>query len=207
MTRTGLVTAFLILAGCVQHGDPALSASGFRETFDGPELSSVWRNTGGPYQIRDGQLHVQGARNKPLWLARRLPRNVRIEFDVRSMSEAGDIKVEVFGDGHSRAETTSYTATSYVVIFGGWNNSLNIIARMDEHAADRAIGPRRPVEVGRTYRIKIERRGNTITSWADGVQLATMNDSQPLEGRGHDHFAINNWDSDLWFDNLTISAL
>ncbi len=202
-----VVVVLGVVAACVQQGDPALPASGFRDNFDGPELSSAWRNTGGPYDIREGQLHVQGARNKPLWLARRLPRDVRIEFDVTSRSEAGDIKVEVFGDGHSRAESVSYTATSYVVIFGGWNNSLNVIARMDEHAPDRAVGPRRPVEMGRKYHIKIERRGALITAWADGVELAHMNDSQPLEGRGHDHFGINNWESDLLFDNLQIHAL
>ena len=207
MTRILVLLVSVLLAACVQHGDPAISSAGFHDSFDGPELSSVWRNTGGPYEIRDGQLHIRGARNKPLWLSRRLPRNVRIEFDVRSMSEAGDIKVEVFGEGQSRAETTSYTATSYVVIFGGWNNSLNIIARMNEHADDRAVGPRRPVQMGHTYHIKIERRGNRITSWADNVELAHMDDPEPLEGRGHDHFAFNNWDSDLWFDNLTINAL
>jgi hypothetical protein len=34
-----------------------------------------------------------------------------------------------------------------------------------------------------------------------------MNDREPLSGRGHDHFAFNNWDSDLWFDNLRITPL
>jgi len=34
-----------------------------------------------------------------------------------------------------------------------------------------------------------------------------MEDDEPLEGRGHDHFAFNNWQSDLWFDNLEITPL
>lgn len=202
-----LLLGVVLVVTCVRQGDPALPESGFSDDFSAAELSAAWRNTGGPYEVRDGQLHIQGARNKPLWLARRLPRDVRIEFDVTSNSPAGDIKVEVFGDGVSRAETVSYTATSYVVIFGGWNNALNVIARMNEHADDRVVGPRRPVQIGHRYHIKIERRGRVLTAWADGIELAHMDDAQPLEGRGHDHFGINNWESDLWFDNLQIHAL
>ena len=119
----------------------------------------------------------------------------------------GDIKVEVFGDGSSRATSESYTATSYVIIFGGWSNSTNAIARLDEHGDDRAVGPRHPVEMSRVYHLRIERQGNRITSWADDVELAHMDDPQPLEGRGHDHFAFNDWEADLWFDNLRIEPL
>lgn len=196
-----------LLCHCTPQGDPVVGADGFSDNFDRAELGVLWNNTGGPYELREGKLHVRGARNKPLWLKRRLPRDVRIEFDVRSDSPEGDIKVEVFGDGASKAETTSYTATSYVVVFGGWGNSLNIIARMDEHADDRAVGPNNPVERGRTYRMKIERQGNVVRAFADDVLLATMNDPDPLYGRGHDHFAFNNWQSDLSFDNLQITPL
>ena len=202
-----VAAAAVALAACVPQGDPAVGPGPFTDDFDRAELGELWHNTGGPYELRDGKLHIRGARNKPLWLRRALPHDVRIEFDVRSESESGDIKVEVFGDGESKATTDSYTATSYVVVFGGWNNSTNIIARMDEHAPDRAVGPRYPVVKGRTYRLKIERRGSVITAWADDHQLATMNDREPLSGRGHDHFAFNNWDSDLWFDNLRITPL
>lgn len=196
-----------MLCACTPQGDPMIPSEGFRDDFEREDLGDVWHNTGGRYRIQDGWLNIQGARNRPLWLRRRLPRDVRIEFDVRSESPQGDIKVEVFGDGSSRATSESYTATSYVVIFGGWNNSLNIIARMDEHADDRAVGPRRPVEPGRTYRMKIERVGDTITAWVDGEELASMTDDEPLYGRGHDHFAFNDWEADLWFDNLEITPL
>jgi hypothetical protein len=197
----------ILLAACVPQGDPTVGPAPFTDDFNRTDLGELWHNTGGPYELRDGMLHIRGARNKPLWLRRTLPHDVRLEVDVRSESDAGDIKLEIFGDGESKAETDSYTATSYVVIFGGWNNSLNIIARMNEHAEDRAVGPRYPVVKGRTYRLKVERRGSVITAWADDRQLATMDDANPLSGRGHDHFAFNNWESDLWFDNLRITPL
>ena len=196
-----------MLGACTPQGDPALGANGFRDDFERSELGADWNpTTMAAYTLKNGQLRVKGARNKPLWLRRTLPQNVRIEFDVRSESAAGDIKIEVFGDGVSKAETTSYTATSYVVIFGGWNNSLNVIARMNEHGDDRAVGPPYKVVQGKTYHMKIERRGSTIRAWVDDHELAKMTDPNPLSGPGHDHFAINNWESELWFDNLRIET-
>jgi hypothetical protein len=195
------------LAACTPQGDPGIGPGGFRETFEGSELAKHWNNTGGSYTVRDGKLRVQGARNRPLWLRRTLPRDVRIEFDVRSNSPEGDIKVEVFGDGVSKATEASYTATSYVVIFGGWGNKLNVLARLDEHGDDRVVGKTRKVVQGQTYHMKIERRGATIAAWVDGEPLASMTDPDPLEGPGHDHFAFNNWQAELWFDNLVISPL
>lgn len=207
MNRRILVLSCLVACACTPQGDPAVGEDGFEDDFERAQLGELWNNTGGPWEIRDGELHVRGARNKPLWLRRTLPRDARIEFDVRSTSPEGDIKVEVYGDGVSKAVTDSYTATSYVVIFGGWGNTTNAIARMDEHGSDRADGPSFPVEVGRSYHMKIERRGNTITVWADDTQLVEMVDDDPLEGRGHEHFGFNNWQSDLSFDNLSITAL
>lgn len=201
----GFLLLFLSTA-CVPRGDPAVG-EGFSDNFERKELGTAWRSTGGPYSIVDGKLKVRGARNKPLWLRRILPRDVRIELDVRSETPDGDIKLEVYGDGTSKAVQASYTATSYVVIFGGWNNSKNVLARMDEHAPDRVEGPARKVERGHTYRMKIERKGDTISAWADGTLLVKMVDPKPLWGPGHDHFAINNWQSELWFDNLKITPL
>ena len=201
------VLASLPLLACTPNGDAAISAKGFSDNFNRKELGDMWNNTGGGYSVRNNQLHIRGARNKPLWLKRKLPRNVRIEFDVTSDSTDGDIKVEVFGDGKSKAESLEYTATSYVVIFGGWHNSLNVIARMNEHGHDRAEGPKFPVVTGHRYHIRIERKGSVISAWADEHLLASMDDSDPLEGRGHDHFAFNNWQSDLTLDNLKITPL
>jgi hypothetical protein len=197
---------FWLHAGCTPQGDPGIG-SVFADDFNRPQIGKEYQKTGGNWRIDRGQLHVRGAKNHPLWLLRTLPRDVRVEFDARSESPDGDIKIEIFGDGSSHATGSRYEATSYVVIFGGWNNSMNAIARMDEHGADRVVGDARKVEVGRTYHFRIERIGGTLTVWVDDHVLLQMEDSEPLGGRGHDHFGFNNWQSDLWFDNLRITPL
>lgn len=210
-TSDGRVWIGLLLmaaaAGCSPQGDPGLGPDGFSDDFERVDLGDAWNNTGGNYAIRDGALKVSGARNKPLWLKRKLPNDVSIEVDAKSDSPDGDIKLEVFGDGVSKAETVSYTATSYVVIFGGWHNSMNVLARMNEHAKDRVVGEALKVVPGQTYHMKIERRGGTIGFWVDGRKLASMNDPEPLSGPGHDHFAFNNWQASLTFDNLRVKPL
>lgn len=212
-SRLSVASVALVLSlaaassSCTPQGDPLISGAPFVETFDRPDLGRAWSNTGGNWRIVDGKLRIQGARNHPLWLRRRLPRDVRIEFTARSDSPAGDIKVEVFGDGVSSATAASYTATSYVVIFGGWNNSLDVLARLDEHGEDRIARPSRRVVPGQTYRFEIERRGGHITVKVDGTLLVEMHDREPLSGRGHDHFGFNDWDAALTFDDLRITPL
>jgi hypothetical protein len=79
-----------------------------------------------------------------LWLKAKLPDNVVVEFDARSQSPEGDIKCEIFGDGTDHA-------SGYVLIHGGWNNSLSIIARLDEHGTSLAA---LQAEAGRIQREK-----------------------------------------------------
>jgi len=211
--RTSTIVALALLCAavtagaCTPQGDPAIGSEGFRDDFNRRDLGALWTNTGGNYQIREGKLWVRGARNKPLWLRRRLPRDARIELTVQSDTADGDIKIEAWGDGTSRAESVEYTATSYVAIFGGWGNTLNVLARMEEHGHDRVVGVRKRVEPHTAYHLKIERRGSVVQMWVDGQLLARMDDPNPLEGRGHEYFAFNNWESELTFDDLRITPL
>lgn len=204
LSSIGAVSA---LVACTPQGDPGLDPDGFTDDFERRDLGDAWNNTGGGYVIRDGKLKIQNAKNKPLWLRRVLPRDVSIEVEARSDSKDGDIKLEFFGDGVSKAESTSYTASGYVLIFGGWRNTLNVLARMNEHGDDRVVGSEHKVVPGKTYHMKIERRGATITTWVDGQELVSMKDPEPLAGPGHDHFGFNDWQAPLTFDNLRIKPL
>ena len=190
----------------------------FEDDFERESLGSAWNATAPVWKIENGQLCGKGARNRPVWLARSLPTNVRIEFDATSDSPDGDLKAEIFGDGRSAARGVSYNdATSYLAIFGGWKNSYHVLARQNEHASDRPeirIEPgsdderARPVVPGQTYRFKLERAdGKTLKWWVDDVLMFSFKDPDPLTGPGHDHFGFNDWDVRVCFDNVKITPL
>jgi hypothetical protein len=181
----------------------------------GPNWSQARTNV---WRIENGRLCGQGARNHGVWLNRVLPINARIEFDAISESADGDLKAEYWGDGRSAASGVSYNdATSYITVLGGWKNTLHVLARINEHGDDRkavrvdreADDPRqRPVNRGQIYRFKVERTdGKTIRWFVDGAEMANIADAAPLAGNGHDHFAFNNWEVRVCFDNVRVTPL
>jgi hypothetical protein len=200
------------------HKPDALLAAPFRDDFERAKLGEGWLALSGNWRIEAGELCGEEALNRGVWLRRRLPDNARIEFEARAVSPEGDIKAEAWGDGESGASGSSYDdATSYLFVFGGWKNSLHVLARLDEHGADRQLlevdpssdDPRqRPLEEGQVYRFRIERRDRkTVTWWIDDMLMHELEDPEPLLGTGHDHFGFNDWKARVCFDNLLITPL
>jgi hypothetical protein len=190
----------------------------FVDNFTEESLSTHWQATGDNWKVEDGQLCGQRNRNHPVWLKHRLPRNARITFTARALSEFGDIKAEAWGDGKSYAKSNSYSdATSYLFILGGWKNQLHVLARFNEHDPNRlelatqrdATDPKRlPVIQNKKYQITIERSdGKTVTWRVNDQELFRFADPEPLFGDQHDRFGFNNWDTPVCFDDLTILPL
>lgn len=188
------------------RGDPEATVAGpsHADAFDRARIGPDWTSAGGHWQIRGGELWSPGVRNNPLWLRMRLPRDVAVEFSARSETRggprAGDVKVEIFGDGRTHA-------SGYVLVLGGWGNQVSTLARLDEHAADRVERRDRKVEPGRTYRMRIERKGRTLRWFVDGELFLQLDDPAPLAGPGHDRFGLSSWDADVVFDDLAIEPL
>lgn len=189
----------------------------FHDSFDRTELGPEWNATSPEWRILGGRLCGQRARNHPVWLNRKLPTNARIEFDALSMSPDGDLKVEIWGDGKSFAKGTSYNdATSYLAIFGGWKNQFHVLARIDEHLQGRPevkVTPggdykARPVQANTLYHFKVERAdGKTVRWFVDDIEVIAFTDPNPLKGEGHEHLGFNDWEVQVCFDNLQITAL
>jgi len=204
-----LLVSLLLLAGCKVKDPPPIKEK-WTDHFERSSPGPNYYASGEGYDVRDGALSAKGAHNHPLWLRAKLPREVRIEFDAWSTEPRGDLKVEVFGDGHSYdPDGGGYLATGYELIFGGWHNSKSIIARLDEHAGD--VKSRTDVKVvpGQRYRWKIERQGKWLRWWIDDLTkpFLELEDQRPLDGAGHEYFGFNNWETDTWFDNLVITPL
>jgi hypothetical protein len=187
------------------------------DTFERAELGPEWNATSPEWRIVAGRLCGQRARNHPVWLKRKLPQNARIEFDAISTSADGDLKVEIWGDGKGFAKGTSYNdATSYLAIYGGWRNQFHVLARLDEHAPGRPevkVAPggdykARPVVAHQLYHFKVERAdGKTVRWFVDDIEIISFTDEKPLKGGGHEHLGFNDWEVQVCFDNLQITAL
>lgn len=220
-----LVCTYVTLAACSNAG-PTVSVP-YRQSFDAP-LGPEWQGPTTRWRVVDGRLFNDGSHNVPLWLSLALPDDVAISFTAASHSAAVDFKVELFGNGRDHE-------SGYIVVFGGWNNTTSLIARRDEHgprrspertqalveavtrdaiAAGREGGNRREtvarstkLEVGRAYRVRLERRGGWLKAFLDDELLLEYFDPAPLGGAGQDRFAFSNWASVVTFDELVIEAL
>lgn len=200
----------MVLVVACKVKDPPAIKEPFADKFERDGIGANYFRTGDGYDVVNGALSAKGAKNHPLWLKRKLPRDVRIELDAWSTDRRGDIKIEVFGDGRSfDPDGGAYLATGYELIFGGWHNSKSMIARLDEHGKDMVQRLDVRVEPNKRYRWKIERKGKLLSWFIDDMTkpFLKLEDADPLDGLGHEYLGFNNWETDTWFDNLVITPL
>ncbi len=210
LTGFAVLSLLLVPVGCARKpAGKATQVAGltggtlvFSDDFERAEPGPSWKLESSTWRIDGGWLRDTGAQNAGAWLLEDLPERVRIEFKVRSELPAqggfrGDIKCEVFA-------TEPAHEAGYVLIFGGWENTINTIARLDEHGEDRLEEHNRRVVAGRTYQWAIVRTDGTLHWFLDGAPFMKYEDRRPVEGR---YFGFNNWASDLYFDELRIYEL
>ena len=179
---------------------PVTASVPFEDNFERAQLGPNYFATGGLWRIENGVVHSPGSKNNPLWLKARLPDDVAVEFDVRSDATEGDIKCEIFGNGRDHA-------SGYIVVFGGWSNSTSVLGRLDEHGRDRKENRGLKVQKGKTYHMRVQRKGTLLQWFADSALMMEWDDPAPLHGSGHDRFGFSSWEADIYFDNLKITPL
>ena len=170
----------------------------FQDDFNRAQLGPDYKFQGGDWQIKDDAVHSTKALNKCLWLQKPLPADAVVELEAASMSPRGDVKFTVFADGAEHE-------TGYTLILGGWFNTISVIARSDEHGADRKERQHKgAVTPGRRHKFEMRRIGGRIDWFVDGAAYLSYDDPKPFRGAGHDRFAFCNWESPVFFDNLRV---
>ncbi len=212
------LAAAALLAGCGDQAapktstptpKPAILTGGklvYSDNFDDGKLGPDWvqgkggEGRPGPWSVVDGMVQGVDIHNYPLWLQKELPDKVRVEWDVKSLGPVGDVKAEIFGDG-------VHHESGYILIYGGWKNTLDVMARLDEHGHDRKARTTRNVMPGHLYHMAAVRTGSTLKWYVDNKLFMTYPDAHPLTGKGHRHFAFSIWSQPVRYDNLKIYDL
>ncbi|MBA2662583.1 MAG: hypothetical protein H0U74_09835 [Bradymonadaceae bacterium] len=177
----------------------------FEDDFGREELGERWkRGSGeggsGQWRIEEARVAGNAIRNDPLWLQSALPDKVRVEFEAQALTNVGDLKIEIFGDGERHE-------SGYILIFGGWNNKLDVIARQDEHGQDRKARNSVGVKPLHVYKMAVVRTDSTLHWYVDGEHFMRYEDQAPLVGEGHRHFAFANWDAPVRFGKVRVFDL
>jgi hypothetical protein len=200
---------------------------------DAGTVAAHYRSLGGFPRVVNGELLSPGTKNNPLWLKARLPGNVAVEFDAHAPSQDGEIRVEIFGNGldHLSGYELVYAPWTAVGVSGRLPATL---VRLDENAPtlkqwqDRARlagasslaavgygpgsgvrveGPPVSIEPGRIYRMRVERRGDTLRWWVDGQRVVEFRDPFPLQGPGHDRVGLSSVEGDVYYDNFRVTPI
>jgi hypothetical protein len=207
--RPGLaLIALVVVAGCKVKDPPPVTEQ-WTDNFGRDEIGGNYYKTGGGYAV-NGALSTRGGHNHPLWLRKKLPKDVQIDVTAWSNTPDGDLKVELAGDGRSfDSDGGQYTSTGYVFIFGGWGNSKSMIARGNEHGQDLKQRTLPKVVPGQKYQWRIVKKDKKLTWYIDDMSQPFLEytDERMMSGVGHEYFGFNNWESDAWFDDLVVTPL
>ncbi len=179
--------------GAALHGGKLV----FKDDFNRKTLGDAWEPHAQTWGIVNGRLQVKMAHNQGCWLRHPLPEKFRVEFDATALSATGDLKFEIVAAERKHE-------TGYICIFGGWHNSLDVIARLDEHGRDRLTSTKQLVEPNRTYHFAVLRTDGTLQWFLDGQLFLQYEDREPLRGKW---FGFNDWEAPVAFDNLAVYDL
>jgi Farnesoic acid 0-methyl transferase len=205
----------------------------FADDFSNPAtVVAHYHSLGGFPRVVNGELLSPGTKNNPLWLKATLPDNVLVEWDAHAPATDGEIRVELFGNGidHLSGYELVYAPWTAVGVQGRLPATL---VRLDENAPTlqrwqekaraaggaltavgygpksgiRVEGPPVSIEPGRVYRMRVERRGDTLRWWVDGQRIVEFRDPFPLKGPWHDRVGLSSVEGDVYYDNFRVTAL
>ena len=212
LPAVGFLAVVVVVVAIVQRPRAVPAEPGklvFEDAFDRAEVGDKYKpsepdlgHAAGTWKIENGRLVAEKIHNANLWLQIPLPERVRVEVDARAETDVGDIKAEIFGDGQTHQ-------SGYIAIMGGWKNSINCLARRDEHSEERKQDARcgpggRCIEPNVDYHWTFIRTDNVLKWYVDGSLFLEYDDKHPVMGR---HFAFGNWEARGSFDNLKIYDL
>jgi hypothetical protein len=201
------------------------------ETFDYPDgtLPPGWWSEGCQAVIRNGRLFADADtasyRASSVWLDKMLSGDLQVEFDAHIVSSSdtannincfflySDPSGRPLRESKNQRENGAYTSyhklNGYIFTYLASGNPATARTRFRDNPGFNLLAESFDYEcyAGKTYRIKIIKRGNRFQYWVDGNKLLDKVDDEynPLHNKGH--FGFRTWHTALWWDNLVITQL
>ncbi len=96
----------------------------YSDDFSNPgTVEANYQSAGALWRVQSGELWGPGVKASPLWLKAKLPDEVAIDVDVRSVAPNADLRFEVFGDG-------TEVSSGYVLVQGANGGGASSIGRL-----------------------------------------------------------------------------
>ncbi|NCC49668.1 MAG: hypothetical protein EOM20_00495 [Spartobacteria bacterium] len=173
------------------------------EDFSNPETLRRWDIIGGEYNLVDNELYMYGGEPQMLMFKADIAGDVRIEFDCHQegvyLNTIGCFLSAVPPDGGRPLPTGGYA-----FIYGGYDNSLNVLMRGDQKIWSRSASP---LQRGEMYHVVVERVGCRLRMEVNDEEIFSLVDADALSGADRTAVGVFGWLADTYYDRIKIYSL
>jgi len=173
------------------------------DDFSDPEALSRWEIINGEHEFVDEELHIYGGEPQMLMLKADLAGDVRIEFECHQegvyLNTIGCFLSAVPPDGGRLLPTGGYA-----FIYGGYDNSLNMLMRGDQKIWSEAASP---LQRGEIYNVVVERVGRRLRMSVNDEEIFSFVDADALTGSDRTAVGVFGWLADTYYGRIKIYSL
>ncbi len=195
-------------AGCKSADKPSADAQappGWTRVYsvdfkDVQKVPSEWEAVGGELRVAGGALELKadaGGDGQAVLKAPKCPGSVRVEA-VASL--VGDDVCDL--SPFLNSDESGYAA-GYLLQFGGGGNQENRLRREGE-IVDSTVNSNVLVKAGKKYNLVAENDGGKVRLLADGQEILSFKDNQPLKGAGNALVGFYTWGCTLRIEKIAV---
>lgn len=173
------------------------------EDFTAPGFLKRWQIIGGEYEWNNGELHMWGGEPQMLMLNGDLAGDVRVEFDCHQegvyLNSVGCFTTAI-PPGPGRDLPTG----GYAFLYGGYDNSLNVLMRADQKLWSTSASP---LVRSEPLHVVAERVGNRLRMIVNDEEIFSVIEPDPLSGSDRTAVGLFGWIADTYYSHIRIYSL
>ncbi|MCY3019291.1 MAG: lectin-like protein, partial [Planctomycetota bacterium] len=167
----------------------------FEDDFSDVERTKRnWKFTCEKWEIRDGELHVQGAGSLAARVLLPIAGDIRLEFECHQESDyLCDVTCFLASLGDIEYQS------GYDFKYGGWSNARNSVGRDGRELWSESAAPLRK---GERYRACAERIANCLRYTINGKTVFDVVDPEPLSGNEYAYLGLYGYRADTYWGKV-----